>query len=86
MLTYKDCSDYCDLKDDEVQGILNGANLTPIEVCAMVQQYADNPKECRKMVQFLQEYLEKAECKADENRSHEIHLAIDHFTKNHPLI
>lgn len=86
MLTLQDCCDYCDLSDDEVQGILNGANVTPIEVCAMVQEYADNPAECRKMLKFLQDYLEKVEQRSDAKRSHEVHEAISHFASNHHFI
>ena len=86
MLTYEDCSDYCDLSDHEVQGLINATNMTPIEVCAMVQQFADSPTECRKMVKFLMEYLEKMEAKGDANESHEIHTAIDHFVSNHHMV
>ena len=86
MLTFQDCSDYCDLSDDEIQGLLNATNTSPIEVCAMVQQYSDSPKECRKMVQFLQEYLEKVESKSGEKRSHEVHEAINHFVSNHHIV
>ncbi|MBC8209424.1 MAG: hypothetical protein H8E21_00045 [Gammaproteobacteria bacterium] len=86
MLSYQDCADYCDLSEDEVSGLLNGANLTPIEVCAMVQQYADSPQECRKMIKFLQDYMETVEAQSNEKRSHEIHQAINHFVANHRLI
>ena len=86
MLTLKDCSDYCDLSDDEIEGLLDATDVSPIEVCAMVQQYADNPKECRKLVQFLQEYLEKVESRSDEKRSHEVHEAINRFVSNHHIV
>ena len=86
MLTYQDCADYCDLSDDEIQGILNGVNVPPIEVCAMVQEYSDSPQECRKLLKFLMDYLEKAESKSDAKRSHEIHEAILHFVSNHRLV
>ncbi|WP_210394600.1 hypothetical protein [Motiliproteus sediminis] len=86
MLTFKDCADYCDLSDDEIQGLLQGTHVSPIEVCALVQQYADDPRECRKMVGFLQEYLEKVERQADAKRAHEVHQAINHFVANHPMI
>lgn len=86
MLTFKDCADFCDLTDDEIQGLLEGAKLSPIQVCAMVQQYADNPRECRKMVGFLQSYLEKVEGQADAKRAHEVHEAINHFVSNHHMI
>lgn len=86
MLTFQDCADYCDLYEDEIQGIINGANVSAIEVCAMVQEYSDSPQECRKMLKFLTDYLEKAESHSDEKRSHEIHEAINHFVSNHHLI
>jgi hypothetical protein len=86
MLTFQDCADYCDLYDDEIQAITTGANISPIEVCALVQQHADSPKECRKMLKFLTDYLEKAEPNSDEKRSHEIHEAINHFVSNHKLV
>ena len=86
MLTLNDCADFCDLSDDELLGLLEGADTTPIEVCAMVQQFADSPKECRKMVGFLQAYLEKVESKGNAKRAHEVHEAIDHFVSNHHMI
>ncbi|MCW8920281.1 MAG: hypothetical protein OQL10_08730 [Sedimenticola sp.] len=86
MLTLKDCADFCDLSDDELLGLLEGADMSPIEVCAMVQQSADTPSECRKMVNFLQSYLEKVESKGDSKRAHEVHEAINHFVSNHHMV
>ncbi len=86
MLTLKDCADFCDLSDDEILGLLGGAGMSPIDVCATVQQFADTPSECRKMVGFLQSYLEKVESKEDTERAHEVHEAIDHFVSNHAMI
>ena len=60
--------------------------MSPIEVCAMVQQSADTPRECRKMVNFLQSYLEKVESKGDSKRAHEVHEAINHFVSNHHMV
>ena len=86
MLTFEDCADFCDLTDDEIQGLSEGAKISPLEVCAMVQKYADNPKECRKMLGFLQDYLERVESQADAKRAHEVHEAINHFVSNHHMI
>ena len=86
MLTFEDCADYCDLSDDEIQAFIDGVRLPPIEVCAMVQQYVDSPQECRKMLRFLQEYLEKVESSGDARRSHEVHEAITHFATNHHFV
>ncbi|MDF1528029.1 MAG: hypothetical protein P1R74_02775 [Sedimenticola sp.] len=86
MLTLKDCADFCDLSDDELLGLLEGADMSPIEVCAMVQQSADTPSECRKMVNFLQSYLEKVESKGGSKRAHEVHEAINHFVSNHHMV
>ena len=86
MLTFQDCADYCDLTEDEVQAFSEGTGIPPIEVCAMVQEYADTPQQCRKLLQFLQDYLEKVEVDADAERSHQVHEAIHHFVANHHLI
>ncbi len=86
MLTYEDCADYCDLSEDEMQALINGLGLPPIEVCAMVQQYADSPQQCRKMLSFLQDYLEKVESSSDAFRAHEVHEAITHFVSNHHFV
>ncbi|MCW8883716.1 MAG: hypothetical protein OQK12_00510 [Motiliproteus sp.] len=86
MLTFEDCADFCDLTKDEIQGLAEGTHLHPVEVCALVQRHADNPRECRKMLGLLQEYLERVECHADAKRSHEVHEAINHFASNHPMI
>ena len=86
MLTFQDCADYCNLSEDEIQGILKGTNVPAIEVCAMVQEHADSPAECRKMLKFMMDYLERAEVHADAKRSHEIHEAIHHFVSNHRIV
>lgn len=86
MLTFEDCADYCDLYEDEIQAIVNGTGLSSIEVCAMVHEHADSPQQCRKLLQFLQDYLEKVEMQADEKRAHEVHEAITHFTANHHFV
>jgi hypothetical protein len=86
MLTFQDCADYCNLSDDEIQAIMNGANVTPMEACAMAQEYADSPEECRKMLSYLLEYMEKEEARADAHRCHEIHNAVNHFASNHHFV
>lgn len=86
MLTYEDCVDYCDLTEDEVEALRDATHIPPIEVVAMVQQYADSPRECRIMLKFLLEYLEKVEQSADSKRSHELHDAISHFAARHHYI
>ena len=86
MLTFEDCADYCDLNDDQIQAMIIGSGLPPIEVCALVQQYADSPKQCRKMLQFLLEYLEKVECQSDAARSHEVHQSIEQFIERHHFV
>ena len=72
--------------EDEIQGILKGTNVPAIEVCAMVQEHSDSPAECRKMLKFMMDYLERAEVHADAKRSHEIHEAIHHFVSNHRIV
>ncbi len=86
MLSFKDLSDYCDLSDDEIAAILNGANESPIEVCAMVQQIGEQPQECRRLLRYLQDYLEKTEQDCDARRAHELHQAIEHFVSNHHYV
>lgn len=86
MITFQDCADYCDLSQDEIEGLLEGTKTSPIHVCAMVQEFADSPKECRKMIGFLQAYLEKVEGQSDAKRSHEVHEAISHFVSTHHMI
>ena len=86
MISLKDCLDYCDLTEDEIQAIANGANITPIEVCALVQECGDTPKDCRQILQYLQDYLEKVESHEGEQRSHEVHKAINHFVANHHFV
>lgn len=86
MLTFEDCADYCDLTNDEIEGLTEGLGLPPIEVCAIVQEYADSPQQCRKMLQFLHQYLEKVETLGDERRSHEVHEAISHFAATHHFV
>lgn len=86
MLTFQDCADYCGLSEEEIQGIVRGARVTPMEACAMVRQYADSPKECRKMLNYLLEYMEDAEGRVDANRCHEIHKAVNHFADNHHFV
>lgn len=86
MLTFQDCADYCDLSDDEIQGIVNGAYVSPIEVCAMVQEYAESPEECRKMLKYLLDYMEKAEGRVDAHRCHEIHEAVNRFASKHHFV
>ena len=86
MIRFKDVSDFCDLSEDEILAIAKGANITPIEVCALVQEVADTPKECRKLLKYLYEYLEKTESLEGEKRSHEVHEAINHFVSNHHFV
>lgn len=86
MLSLKECSDFCDLSDDEMKAIERGAHVSPVEACALAHEAEDNPKDSRRMLRYLQEYLEYVESHETPQRSHEVHQVIEHFTTNHRLL
>lgn len=70
MLTFQDFADYCDLSDEEIRSILNGASVTDMESCAIIAEKIDPKLQCRKKDEFLQLYLQKAENTSNKNRTH----------------
>lgn len=86
MLSLKDCADYCDLTDDELNAIQRGAHVTTLDACALAHDAEQNPQNSRRVLKYLQEYLEYVEGTESDQRSHEVHHVIDHFIKNHHLI
>lgn len=86
MLTLKDCADFCDLTDDEVAAIERASHVPFIEACAIVESMGGTPEGCRQLLQLMHEHLERVEAKSDEQRSHEVHEAINHFVSTHHFV
>jgi len=83
MLRFADCSDFCNLSDEEIQIISNGANVPYIEACAIAHEAEDNPGFSRDVLELMQQQLEHVEKNADEKRSKEVHQAINDFASKH---
>lgn len=86
MLSLKDCVDYCGLSDDAVSAIQYGAGVNALEACVLAQDAEQSARSSRRMLQYLQTYLEHVESQENPQRSHEVHQIIDHFVTNHRLI
>jgi hypothetical protein len=86
MLSLKECTDFCGLTDDELMAIEHGAHVTPVGACALAQAAEENPKDCRQVLKYMQEYLAYVEDHADTRRAHEVHEAIQHFASTHHFV
>ena len=86
MLRFTDFSDFCDLSEEEIRTIANGAKVTCVEACAIAHEAEDSPENSRKVLKLMQQYLEHVDKKKDEKRSYEVHQAIDHFASTHHFI
>ena len=86
MLSLKECTDFCDLTDDEVKAIERGAHVCPVEACALAHEAEGKPKDCRKLLKYMHQYLEYVESHEYTRRSREVHQAIQHFTTTHRFI
>ncbi len=86
MLSLKECSDFCSLGEDEMRAIERGAHVSAVEACALAHEAEDSPKDSRRMLRYLQEYLEYVEGHESAQRSREVHHIIEHFTNNHRMI
>ena len=88
MLTYKECAEFCDLSNDEIQAIERAAQVTTMEACALLQDMAETPDGCRRALAYMMEYLEHVETVdgKSEKRSQEVHRAINHFAKTHRFV
>lgn len=70
MLTFKDFTDYCDLSEDEIRAFSNGANISPIEACALAYEKKAS----------LELYPESAEYRSDATKSYEELQSISNST------
>ncbi len=86
MLSLKECTDFCDLTDDEIKAIERGAHVTPVEACALAHEAEEKPRDCRKLMKYMHQYLEYVESHEDTRRAHEVHVAIEHFANTHRFI
>lgn len=86
MLTLKDCADFCDLSEDELTAIQCVTHLPFVEACALVESMGNTPAGCRQLLQLMHQYLEHIEAQSDEQKSHEVHKAINRFVANHHFV
>ncbi|MEZ5476085.1 MAG: hypothetical protein R3E95_00845 [Thiolinea sp.] len=87
MISLTDCTDLCDVTCDELEAIELGAHVSPIEACALARD-ADNPQPCRKLLKYMQTYLEYVESHdtSGGRQSHAVHESINHFVSEHHFI
>lgn len=83
MLRFSEFSDFCDLSEEEIQTIAQEAKVSDVEACALAHAAEDNPENSRQILKLMQQHLEHVEKHADEQRSKEVHEAINHFASTH---
>lgn len=86
MLTMKDCVDYCALSDDELTAIQRGAHVNTLDACAIAHDAEYSPRDSRRVMKYLREYIEHLESKENDQCSPETLQMLDHFIVNHPVI
>lgn len=85
MLTLRDCLDYCDLTDDDVEMVAEHEHMPPTVAahfaCAMVQ----TSEGVLEIAHFMEEIVEDAEVHGELNKAEHVRHVCARFQAAHPL-
>jgi len=86
VLTYRDCLDYCDLTEDEIQAIADHEHLSELAALELGQylvETADGEKAIRKIIL---DDINRAKSKDDLKSALKLRFVLRHFVQTHPNV
>ncbi|MBL8445616.1 MAG: hypothetical protein JNK52_16365 [Zoogloeaceae bacterium] len=85
MLSIRDCLDYCDLTDDEVELIAEHENIPDAAAAQLVCGLVQTPEGVLMLTQYMQQLIERAASKGDMDKVQRAQKVCARFMQDHPV-
>lgn len=85
MLSIRDCLDYCDLTDDEVELIAEHENIPDVAAAQLVCGLVQTPEGVVMLTHYMQELVERAASRGDTIKAQKAQKVIARFVQDHPV-
>lgn len=85
MLSIKDCLDYCDLTEEEIELIAEHDDIPDLAAAHMACGLVQTPEGVLLLTQYLQELAERAISRGDSARAKHVISVWKQFMTDHPI-
>lgn len=84
MLTLDDCIALCDLREEEIEAIMEHEQVPEIVAVEMAQYLVQRPDGARCLKRIILDDIEAAEARGDEAHAWKLRMVLRHFIRSHP--
>lgn len=85
MLSIRDCLDYCDLTDDEIELIAEHGDIPDVAAAILACGLVQTSEGVLVLTRTLQELVERADERGDSEKSRHAREVCARFMSDHPL-
>ncbi len=85
MLSIRDCLDYCDLTDDEIELIAQHEDIPDVAAAQLVCGLVQTPEGVVMLTRYMQELIERANQRGDVEKAQRASEVCARFMSDHPL-
>jgi len=85
MLSIRDCLDYCDLTDDEIDLIAEHEDIPDVAAVQLACGLVQTPEGTLLLTQYMKELLERAKNKGQTEKLRRARAAYARFVADHPV-
>ncbi len=85
MLSMRDCLDYCDLTEDEVELIAEHEDIPDVAAAQLVCGLVQTPEGVVVLTRYMQELIERATRRGDTEKAERASMVYARFLADHPL-
>lgn len=85
MLSIRDCLDYCDLTDDEIELIAEHEDIPDVAAAQLVCGLVQTPEGVLILTRCMQELIERANRRGDVEKARRATQVCARFMTDHPL-
>lgn len=85
MLSIRDCLDYCDLTDDEVQLIAEHEDIPDVAAAQLVCGLVQTPEGVVLLTRYMQDLIERANERGEHDKALRAMRVCAQFLHDHPI-
>jgi len=85
MLSIRDCLDYCDLTDDEIDLIAEHEDIPDAAAAQLVCGMVQTPEGVLALTRYMQDLIERANSRGDHKKAHWASQVCARFMMDHPI-
>ena len=85
MLSIRDCLDYCDLTDDEVELIAEHEEIPDAAAAQLLCGMVQTPEGVLMLNHYIEDLIERATARGDAEKAQRARIIFARFMHDHPL-